>query len=168
MNTRKSLEQQIRGWLPKEPACANPFSAQAGPRLKRRGYVRYVGLFAAVFVADLLVMGVVYRLGLGNNYATFAAATTGVLAMVVASVLFKKPNQNKPITKRERRLAKIIAMTNAGMVCVFLGTYYLINPNIESAEATLGLWIALLLSGFMVNNLLYRKFKKQTGLMEGA
>jgi membrane protease YdiL (CAAX protease family) len=154
---RKRLAGFFRGWLPKEPSCANPFPAQAGQQPKRRGYIVYIVSFIAVFAA------LMYGLGLWNDYATLAAAPTGVLATTVVSVLFRKPNQNKPITEGERRGARIFGVFNVVMVGVFVGTYFLINPNIKSGEEKLGLWIILLFTLFLVNNLLYRNYTKQTG-----
>jgi hypothetical protein len=109
-------------------------------------------------------MIVTYGLGLGNSYAVVAVATAGVIAAIVVGVMFREPSKNRPLTAGVKRAARTIAGANVGMVCVFLGTYFLVNPIIESAVLTLCLWIALLLSMFLVNNLLYRSFKKQIQL----
>jgi membrane protease YdiL (CAAX protease family) len=155
------LEEFCRGWLPQEPARAKPVLAQASQQPKR-GYILFMASFVAVFAA----VAVMYGLGLGNNYVTLVAAPIGVLTAIVVNVLFRKPIQNKPLTEKGRRAAGIIAGANVAMVSVLLGTYFLINPIIKSGEVKLGLWIILLLALFLVNNLLLREFKKQTGLEE--
>ncbi len=167
MNRKRRFDSWFRGWLPKEPSHTNPFPIQTNQQPSKRRYTAYLTIFVGVLAAVFLTMSAAYGLGLGNNDATFAAATAGVMATIVVSIMLRAPrapNQNKPLTEKGRRAAKIIAGTNAGMVGVFLGTYFLVNPIIKSVELTLGLWIVLLLSMFLVNNLLYRNFKKQTGM----
>jgi hypothetical protein len=80
---------------------------------------------------------------------------------------FNPPNKKISLTEEGRKTARIIGWTNAGMLYLFLGTYFLVNPNIKNAEVTLGLWIALLFSMFAVNSLLYRRLKKQMAPLEG-
>ena len=48
------------------------------------------------------------------------------------------------------------------MGSILLGTYFLIAPNIKSAEVTLGLWFTLLFALLLVNGLLIRNYKKQS------
>jgi hypothetical protein len=154
----------IRGWLPK-PACATPFPAQASQKPKTRSYaVGFVAVCAAVFLS----MGAMHALGLGA-YDSFAAGAAGALATIVFSILLNRThNQSRPPTEGQKRAAAIIALANAGMAILFLGTYFFVNPNLASSEVTLGLWVILLLSFFIINNLLGKKFKKQTGLLEGV
>lgn len=157
-----------RGWLPNNPSFPS-ITAQGNQKTSHYSrIIVYTTIFVSVFSAVFLTMSAAYGLGLGNVGATFAAATTGVMTSIVANILLKKPDQNKPLTAEGKKAAKIFAGANASMVGVFLGTYFLVNPNIKSAELTLGLWIVLLATMFAVNNLLYRRFKKQIGLAEGV
>ena len=169
MKLKKSWKDQIRGWIPKEPSFPSTVTAQVNQKTNHHhNVIAYIAIFAGVFAAVFLSMSAAYGLGLGSDYATFAAAMAGVMATIVASVMFSKSNQNKPpLTERGRSAAKIIAAANVVIVGIFLGTYFLVNPIIKSAELTLGLWIVLLLSMFLVNNMLYRNFKKQAILLEG-
>ncbi|MCW4025505.1 MAG: hypothetical protein NWF01_10810 [Candidatus Bathyarchaeota archaeon] len=163
MNTLKSLENRLRGWIPQEPNCTNHFPAQANP--KQRNYTPYIASFLAVYAAVFLSMGAMHLLGLGA-YDSFAAGISGALAFIAVTIFLNRShNQSMPITETQKRAAKRIAIVNVGMVVVLLGTYLWVNPNIANSTVTLGLWIALLFACFLVNNLLARNFKKQT-LME--
>ncbi|XHH10401.1 MAG: hypothetical protein ACFCUE_07170 [Candidatus Bathyarchaeia archaeon] len=162
----EALRNRIRGWLPKEPSFANPLVSQVSQHPKRRVYIAYSIVFFSVFAAVFITMSIGQGLGLDSTNLSFGAATAGVIAAILVGIMLRKPTQNKPLTKTGKRTAKKIAAVNAGYVGVFLGTYFLVNPCIRRVEVTLGLWIVLLFSMFLVNNLLYRNFKKQLGIME--
>ncbi len=169
MNIKRSIQSHFRGWIPTEPSFPSAVTAQVPQKPSRhQAIIAYLAIFAGVFIAVFLAMSVTSALDLGINYATTAAATAAVMAAIVVSLLLRKPNQNKPLTEVGKRAAKVIAGANVVMVGVFLGTYFLVNPNIGSAELTLALWIVLLSLMFLVNNLLFRHFKKQSGLLEGV
>lgn len=130
----------------------------------------FIGIFAAVFTAVFITMGILEVIGLGS-YASYAAGAVAALASVVSSVLLRKPRnqsskhsemKNRSMTEGERKASKIIGVANAIMLSIFLGTYFLIAPNIKSSEVTLGLWIIFSLSLILVNTLLVRNYKKQT------
>ncbi len=157
------LKNRFRGWIPQGPNCTNPLIAQANPKPKRK-YTTYIVSFVAVYAAVFLSIGAMHLLGLGA-YDSFAAGISGALAFLAVTFLFNRShNQSIPTTEMQKRAAKRIAIVNVGMVGVFLGTYFWVNPNIANSTVTLGLWIALLFACFLVNNLLARNFKKQTGL----
>jgi hypothetical protein len=161
MNTENKLKSRVQGWFPQEPSLQT--TATANQPHFRPNIKGYLASFAGVFAAVLLVMVGVERLGLGSGCASFAAGATAVFATIVIGVLFRKPNQqSKPLTKKERRTAKLITAANAGFVGVLLGTHFLVNPMIEDGAVTLGLWIALLSALFIGNHLMYRNFQKQT------
>jgi hypothetical protein len=156
MSNIKYLLNRIRGWLPKD-SLPSAVTAQANPKTSHSRLKTYTAIFGVTFATALIVTGILYGLGFGNNFATFASVTIGVLATLLFSV--RKSTQNKPLTPEGRRLAMIIVVANVGMVGVFLGTYLWINPLFTS-EVTLGLWIVILAAFFLVNNLLYRNLKK--------
>jgi hypothetical protein len=168
LGVKKRSKNFFKVWFPQEPACTNSFSAQANPS-KRKEYAGYSIIFVGVFASVFLTMLVTHGSGLENSNAPFMATTSGVVAAIIISIMLrKKPDQNKPLTIEGKKIAKKIALVNAGIVCIFLGTYFLVNPIIPVIEATIGLWIGLLFLTFLVNNFLFRHLKSQTGLMECA
>jgi hypothetical protein len=103
-----------------------------------------------------------------ENIAGAVAATVGIITAIAVNLKFNAPNKNIHLTEEGRKTARIIGWANAGMLYVFLGTYFLVNPNIQSTEVTLGLWVVLLSLMFAVNSLLVRRLKKQTATLEVA
>ncbi|MGD6933649.1 MAG: hypothetical protein ACQCN5_05535 [Candidatus Bathyarchaeia archaeon] len=154
MSPKKRQEKITRGWLPSEPADTNYFANQTNEQPKIKRYAAYVFIFTGVFLSVFLVMSV-------TNGSSFAAGTAGAVALIITIIMLRKPDQSKPLTGKSRKVAKIIGITNFVMAGVFLGTYFLINPIIQSVEATLGVWIVLLSTMFLVNTLLYKNFKKR-------
>ncbi len=73
MNGKKGLENRLRGWLPKEPSCPNSLSMEVNRKTIKHPKIRvYLGLFAAMFVAVLLMLLALDVLGL-ESYGSFAA-----------------------------------------------------------------------------------------------
>lgn len=174
MLTLKSLRNSIRGWLPNEPSRPSTQKTRMtklNEKTKKPTQTTgYLCIFATVFTTVLITMGILYVLGLGS-YAPFAAGAVAALASAVLSVLLWKPRnqsskhsemKSRSMTEGERKASKIIGVANVIMFSIFLGTYFLIAPNIKSSEVTLGLWIIFSLSLILVNTLLVRYYKKQT------
>jgi hypothetical protein len=171
MNPLHYLKNCIRGWLPKEPSFPNPQKTkmvQVTQKTKKPTQTRlalsFIFVFAVVF-GTLSIFGVI---GLGS-YSPFVAGAVGALASAVSSVLLWKPRnqsskpiemKNRSMMERERKAVKIIGLANTIILCILLGIYFLINPNIKSAELTLGLWITLSLSLILVNTLLLRYYNR--------
>lgn len=162
---RKSVHNYFRGWFPQEPSCTSTVSAQINQKANHRKITTYVTLFVCVFATVFLSTAAAYGFGLGN-IAGAVAATAGIITAIAVNLKFNAPNQNIHLTGEGRKTAGIIGWANAGMLYVFLATYFLVNPNIKNAEVTLGLWIVLLFSMFAVNSLLVRRLKKQTAPLE--
>jgi hypothetical protein len=165
--TIKSLQNRIRGWFPQQPSCATTVSPQISQKTSHRKITVYITLFVGVFATVFLSTAAAYGLGLGN-IAGAVAATVGIITAIAVNLKFNAPNQKMSLTEEGRKTAKIIGWANAGMLYLFLGTYFLVNPNIQSAEVTLGLWAALLFSMFVINSLLVRRLKKQMAPLEGV
>ncbi len=161
MSPKKRQEKITRGWLPKETTYTNSFASQTDGQPKIKRYVGYIIIFTGTFLSVFLVTSV-------TNGSGFAAGTAGAIALIITSIMFRKPDKSKPLTEEGKKAAKTIGIANFVMVGVFLGTYFLINPIIPNVEATLVVWIVLLSTMFLINNFLYRNFKKQTGLMEAT
>jgi hypothetical protein len=166
VNSKNRLQNLFRGWLPQEPSLATAVSPQISQKASHRRVTVYITLAVCVFTAVFLSLSAAYGLGLGN-IAGFVAAAAGIITAIAVNFKFNKPNQNMTLTEEGKKTARTLGLTNLGMLCVFLGTYFVVNPAIESAELTLGVWIVLLFSMFAVNSLLYRRLKKQTMPMEG-
>jgi hypothetical protein len=167
MNVKQSLETRIRGWFPQEQTSAITVTPQISQKANHRRITTYVTLSVCVFAAVFLSTAAAYGFGLGN-IAGAVAATVGIITGIAVNVKFNTPNQKIFLTEEGRKTARIIGWANAGMLYLFLGTYFLVNPNIKNAEVTLGLWIALLFSMFAVNSLLVRRLKKQMAPLEGV
>jgi hypothetical protein len=103
-----------------------------------------------------------------GNIAGALAATVGIITGIAVNLKFNAPNNKISLTEDGRKTARIIGWANAGMLYLFLGTYFIVNPNIKNAELTLGLWIVLLFSMFAVNSLLVRRIKRQMAPLEGV
>jgi Kef-type K+ transport system membrane component KefB len=160
------LESRIRGWFPQEPSCTNTVAAQIGQKASHRKITGYITLFVCVFAAVFLSLSAAYGLGL-DSIAGAVAATVGIITAIAVNLKFKSPNQKISLTEEGRKTLRATAGANVGIVCVFLATWFLVNPNIKSAELTLGLWVVLVFSMFFVNSLLYRRLKKQMTPLEG-
>jgi hypothetical protein len=101
MTIKKSLENRIRGWLPKEPSCSNTFTTQMNQKVNKHPKIRgYLGLFAAMFVAVSLMLLALDALGL-ESYGSIAAGAAVPVAVVVYVVLFKKPRELDPETVQQ-------------------------------------------------------------------
>jgi membrane protease YdiL (CAAX protease family) len=162
----KSKLNKLRGWFPHDPSYANTVAPQISQKASHRKIATYITLFVCVFATAILSTAAAYGLGLGN-IAGAVGATAGIIAAIAVNVKFNAPNQKLSLTEEGRKTARIIGWANAGMLYLFLGTYFLVNPNIMSAELTLGLWVVLLFSMFAVNSLLVRRIKKQMAPLEG-
>ncbi len=168
MGLKQRSKKLFRGWLPQEPSFPNPRKNRVfvNQRAKKPLQIKlYIGIFAAAFATEFITLSVLYLLGAGS-YASYAAGPAAVIITIVISILLSKPHkqiemENRLSTEGEKRAASIIGIVNVVMGSVLLGTYFLIQPNIKSGEVTIGLWIALLLTWLLVNNLLYRNYKKQ-------
>lgn len=162
----QSIQDHFRGWFPRDPPYTNAVTSQISRKANYRKIVTYITLFVCVLATVFVSTAAAYGLGFGN-IAGAVAATTGIIAAVAVNLKFNAPNQKISLTEEGRKTAKIIGWANAGMLYVFLGTYFIVNPNITSTELTLGLWVALLFSMFAVNSLLVRRLKKQIAPLEG-
>jgi membrane protease YdiL (CAAX protease family) len=166
MNRKQRIDSWFRGWFPQEPSYTSTVSAQINQKANHRRITTYVTLFVWVFATVFLSTAAAYGLGLGN-IAGAVAATVGIVIAIAVNLKFNAPNQKIFLTEEGRKTAWIIGWANAGMLYLFLGTYFIVNPNIENAELTLGLWIVLLFSMFAVNSLLVRRIKRQMAPLEG-
>jgi Na+/proline symporter len=173
MNVKKSLGSRIRGWLPKEPylpSTQKTEMVEVNQKTKKPTKTGLAVFGIAIFAVVVSALTVLQVLGLESN-APYAAGAVAALAGAVLSVLLWKPRnqisrpsemKNRSMMEGERKASKIIGVANTIMFSIFLGTYFLIDPNIKSSEVTLGLWIILSLSVILVNTLLVRYYKKQT------
>ena len=161
----KSLNDRIRGWLPKDQSFPNQ-AFMVNQKTKKPAQTKlYIGIFVAAFATEFLTLSVLYLVGAGS-YVSYTAGAAAVIITIVISVLLSKPHkqsemENRLSTEGEKRAGALIGAANIVMGGVLLGTYFLIQPNITSVEVTLGLWITLLLTWLIVNNLLFRNYKKQ-------
>jgi hypothetical protein len=165
VNVKKRLHKPIHGWLPKDQSFPNQaFEVNQNPK-KLTQTKLYIGIFAAAFATEFIVLSVLYLVGAGS-YVSYAAGAAAVIITIVVSILLSKPHkqiemENRLSTEGEKRASTMIGIVNIVMAGIMLGTYFLIQPIIKSSEVTLGLWTALLLTWLLVNNLLYRNYKKQ-------
>jgi hypothetical protein len=166
MNAKRSIKQHIRGWFPQEPYCTSTVSTQINQKANHRKIATYTTIIVCVFATVFLSTAAAYGFGLENIIGA-VAATVGIITAIAVNFKFNAPYQKLSLTEDERKTARIIGWANAGMFYLFLGTYFIVNPNIKNTELTLGLWIALLLAMFVANSLLVRRLKKQITPREG-
>ncbi|MCW4009985.1 MAG: hypothetical protein NWF05_05130 [Candidatus Bathyarchaeota archaeon] len=95
MNAKKTLQNQIRGWLPKEPSFPNLQNRRnkVHQQNKKPEKAVYIGVFAAAFAAVSITMGALQVLGAGS-YASFAAGVVGGFVAVFSSVMLSR-NHNR-------------------------------------------------------------------------
>lgn len=98
MNTLKSLENRLRGWIPKEASFPSTATAQVNPKTSRHPLIRvYIAIFAAAFAAVFITYGILEVLGLGS-YFSFAAGAAAAIAGIIANLIIirnQSPNTNK-------------------------------------------------------------------------
>jgi hypothetical protein len=73
---------------------------------------------------------------------------------------------DRTLTNAEKRMTeqKYIALCNAGVLAVFLGVHFLIDPFNKSVTVSIGFWITFLPTVILVNYLLYRRSRKKANL----
>ena len=103
MTNKKEIEQQTRGWIPKEASFPRAGTAQLHQKSSRHNLVKvYVTIFAAVFAAVFITYGILEVLSLGS-YASYAAGAAAAVAAGIASVFVIRRSQSPNINKRRAR-----------------------------------------------------------------
>ena len=107
MNLKKSLENHIRGWLPKEAGTPNSNIEATGAPAKSGKVFWYVTVFAVLAVIVVLVVLFLVPF-LNESFLNRQIVFSGVVAAnVLAAYLIYKGVLPKP-SSRERRLSRIL------------------------------------------------------------
>lgn len=102
MTNKKEIEQQTRGWIPKEPSFPSASTAQLNQKTNHHNLIIvYVTIFAAVFAAVFITLGILEVLSLGS-YASYAAGAAAAVAAGTASVLVIR-RQNPNVSKKRAK-----------------------------------------------------------------
>ncbi len=100
MNALKSLENRLRGWIPKEVSFPSTITAQVNQKPSRHNLMIVYGtIFAAVFAAVFVTLGILEILSLGS-YASYVAGAAAAIAAGIASVLIIRRSQSPNVSKR--------------------------------------------------------------------
>jgi hypothetical protein len=101
MTAKKSLKNQIRGWIPKEASFPSTVTAQVNQKTSHHNLIIvYVTIFAAVFATVFITLGILEILSLGS-YSSYVAGAAAAVAAGTASVLIIRRNQNPHVSKRK-------------------------------------------------------------------
>ncbi len=103
MTNKKKIEQQTRGWIPKETSFPSIATAQVAPKISRHNLrIVYVAIFAAVFATVFITYGISEVLSFGS-YSSYASAAAAGIAAGIAIVLTIRRNQNPNTSKRRTK-----------------------------------------------------------------
>ncbi len=105
MNVKKTLEERIRGWLPKDASF--PSTAQVNQKTSRHKLlIVYATIFAAVSATVFITYGILEVLSLGS-YPSYVPATAAGVAASIAIVLTIRRNQNPNISKAGKAIKQL-------------------------------------------------------------
>jgi len=101
MATIKSLQNRIKGWIPKEVSFPSTVTAPVNHKPSRHNLmIVYVAIFAAVFAAVFITYGILEVLSFGSYSSYASAAAAGIAAGIATTLTIRR-------TKRKHSKSRI-------------------------------------------------------------